>query len=82
MRGQAPLGAFNGPGEQRGQWVQPMALTGHLWLSLVTGTPRSLPQGSLLGKEEVLLHVRSVVGPEGLYSFCLFAFAACFCVCV
>lgn len=82
MRGQAPLGAFNGPGEQRDQWVQPMALTGHLWLSLVTGTPRSLPQGFLLGKEEVLLHVRSVVGPEGLYSFCLFAFAACFCVCV
>lgn len=47
----------------------------------VTGTPKSRLQCPLLGKEGVLLHVRSVAGPEGLHNFGVFAFAAC-CVCV
>lgn len=78
-----PAGSFGGTWWARGAAWPVGAAHGCHWSPMaVTSTPKSLPQYPLLGKREVLLHVRSVAGPEGLCELCLFAFAASCCLCM
>lgn len=82
LRPSERLGSFGGTWWARGaMWAVGPAHGCHWspWLSLAPSnhSPMSPPGG----KKEVLLHVRSLAGPEWLHNLCLFAFAVCCCVC-